>query len=74
MAPQVKYLLQGVFRKNPPARVWSDTWDVKKILDLLHAWRKSSVINYTCLTLKTVKKSNPENSQDLGLSHNQEAN
>ena len=37
-APLVKQLLRGVFRKKPPASVWADTWDVKKVLDLLHAW------------------------------------
>ena len=50
----VKQLLKAVFKKNPPARVWADTWDVKEILNLLHAWGKSSVLNYSHLTLKTV--------------------
>ena len=53
-APLVKQLLKGVFRKKQPARVWADTWGVKKILDLLHAWGKHLILNYTCLTLKTV--------------------
>ena len=53
-APLVKQLLKGVLRKKPPARVWADTWDVKKVLDLLHAWGKPSVLNYTHVTLNTV--------------------
>ena len=36
------------------ARVLADTWNEKKVLDLLHAWGKPSALNYTCLTLKTV--------------------
>ena len=39
--------------KKPPASIWADTLDVKKVLDLLHAWGKPLVLNYTCLTLKT---------------------
>ena len=54
MAPLVKQLLTGVFRKNPPARVWADTWDIKKVLNLLHVWGKPSVLKYTPLTLKMV--------------------
>ena len=52
--PLVKQLLKGVFRKNQPTRVWAETWEVKKVLDLLHAWRNLSVLNYTHLSLKTV--------------------
>ena len=26
-----KQVLKGVFRRNPLARVWADTWDVKKV-------------------------------------------
>ena len=49
----------------PPARVWADTWDVRKVLDLLHAWGKAFGLElYT---------SNTENSHDLGPSHSQEA-
>ena len=29
-------------------------WDVQKVLDLLHAWEKPLVLNYICLTQKTV--------------------
>ena len=54
MVPLVKQLLEGVFRKNPSARVWGDTWDAKNVLDLLHVWGKPSAFNYTCLTLETV--------------------
>ena len=53
IAPLVK-LFKRVFKKKPPTRVWADTWDVKKVIDLLHAWGKSLVLNYTHLTLKTV--------------------
>ena len=53
-APLVKQLCREVFRKKPPARVWADIWDVKKVLDLLHGWGKCLVLNYTHLTLKTV--------------------
>ena len=52
-APLVKYLIGEVFRKKP-ARVWADTWDVRKVLDLLHVWGKPLVLIYMCLTLKTV--------------------
>ena len=54
MASLGKQFFKGVFRENLPARVWADTWDVKKILDLLPAWVKSSALNYTCLTLMTI--------------------
>ena len=54
MVPLLKLLLKGVFRKNPQARVWADIWDLKKVLDMLHALGKSSALNYTCPTLKTV--------------------
>ena len=54
MAPLIKQLLKGVFRKKPPARVWTDTWDVKNVLVPPHAWGKPSALNYTHLTLKTV--------------------
>ena len=50
----VKQLLKGVFRKKPLARVQADTWDVIKVLDLLHAWGKPAVLNNTCLQLKAV--------------------
>ena len=53
-SPLFKQLLKGMFRKKPPSRVLANTWDTKKVLDLLHAWGKPSVMNYTCLTLKTV--------------------
>ena len=62
--PLVKQLLKGVFRKKPPARVWADIWDMKKVLGLLDSWGKPSVLNYTHLTL---------NSHDLGFRHSQEA-
>ena len=52
--PLVKQLLKGVLRKKPPARVRADTWDVKKVLDLLYAWEKPWAFNYTHLTLKLV--------------------
>ena len=45
MAPLVKQLLKDVFRKNPPARVCADTWDVKKVLDQLHAWGNPLAFN-----------------------------
>ena len=54
MAPLIKQLFKGVFQKKPPARFWADTWNVKKVLDLLHAWGKPLVLHYICLTLKTV--------------------
>ena len=41
MASLVKQLLKGVFRKEPPARVWADTWDMKKVLNLLHVLGKA---------------------------------
>ena len=53
-APIARQLLKEVLRKNPPARVMAETWDVKKVIDLLHAWGKSLTMNDTCLTLKTV--------------------
>ena len=53
-APLVKHIPRGVFRKKPPANVWADTWHVTKVLNLLHVWGNPSVLNYTCLTLKTV--------------------
>ena len=37
-APLVKQLLMGSFKKKWPWTVWADTWDVKKVLHLLHAW------------------------------------
>ena len=52
--PWSNSFVRGVLRKKPPARVWADTWDVKKVLDLLHARGNPLVLNYTCLTLKTV--------------------
>ena len=33
-APIIKWLLRGIFRKNPPPRVCSQTLDVKKAIDL----------------------------------------
>ena len=27
--PIVKQLLKEVFRKNPPSRIWAETWNVK---------------------------------------------
>ena len=47
-------LLKGVFRRNPPARVWAEIWDVKKVIYLLHSWGKPGTLNYTNLTLKMV--------------------
>ena len=64
-APLVNQLFKGEFRKKPPARVWADTWDVKKVLDLLHAWGEPSVLNYRHL--------NTEDRHDLGPSHSQKA-
>ena len=52
-SPSVKQLLKGVFKRKPPARFLADTWDVRKVLDLLHTWGKPSVLSYTHLTLKT---------------------
>ena len=45
IAPLIEWLLKGVFREKPPARVWADTWDAKKVLDLLHAQRRPLVLN-----------------------------
>ena len=53
-APFVQQLLKGVFRRDPPTRVWAETWDVKKVIDLLHSWGKLAVQNYTRLILKMV--------------------
>ena len=63
-APLVKQLLKGLFRRKPPTRVWADTWDVKKVLDLMHVCGKPSVVNYT---------SYPEDSHGLGPSQGEEA-
>ena len=35
--PIVWQLLKGIFRRNPLARVWAETWDVKKVIDLPHS-------------------------------------
>ena len=50
IVPLVKQLLIGMFRKKPPTRVW----DVKQVLNLLHALGEPWVLNYNHLTLKTV--------------------
>ena len=52
--PTVKRPLKGMFRKNPPPRVLTKTSDIKKVIDLLHSWRKPAALNYTRLTLKMV--------------------
>ena len=58
-APLVKQLLKGVFRKKLIRKSlgWHP-WNVKKVLDPLHAWGKPSVLNFTHL--------NTEDSHDLG--------
>ena len=48
----VKQLLKDVFRKNPPPRVWAETWDIKTVIDLLYSLEKPSALNYTRLTAK----------------------
>ena len=50
--------------RSQEQRVWADTWDVKKVLDLLHARKASS---------RELYMSNTENSHDIGPSHRQEA-
>ena len=54
LAPIIWQILIGVFRRNPPAGVWTDTQDVKKVTDLLQSWDRPVALNYTRLTLKTV--------------------
>ena len=53
-APIVWNLLKGVFRRNPPVRVWAETWDVRKVTDILLSWDELAVLNYSRLTLKMV--------------------
>ena len=45
-APLVKQLLEGCSERSHQPEFWGDTWDIKKVLD--------SVLNYTCIPLKTV--------------------
>ena len=50
-APFVRQIFKGVFRKNPPAQVRTETWDVK-VIYFLQSWGKLLGLSYTWLILK----------------------
>ena len=52
-APIVWQLFKGVFRRNPPARVRAEAWDIKKAIDLFQSWCKPAALKNARLTLKT---------------------
>ena len=45
---------KGFLRKNQSPRAWAKTWNVKKVIELLHPWINLSALNNTRMMLKTV--------------------
>ena len=48
-------LVKVMLRKSLLARVWAETWDIKKVIDLFNFLGKLSALQYTSLMLKSVK-------------------
>ena len=48
-APIVEQLHWGVLRKNPLTRIWAETRDMRKVIDLLHSVGKPSSLSLTLI-------------------------
>ena len=46
--------LKGIFRRNPSPRVWEETCNVMKVINLIQSWCKSAALYYTRVTLRMV--------------------